>query len=81
MEPHYYWVNFHVKHLPNEEFKEYVSTHNNVQIYHNPSNKIYYYKSCEYNLIKVTDNDNNEICFNINDCGIVIEYKRDKCIR
>ena len=84
-EPTYYRVNFHVKHLSNEEFEDYVSTHENVQIYHNPSNKIFHYKSCEYSgnrpstlTIRVTDDNDKEICFDIKNCGIVIEDRRDK---
>lgn len=81
----YYRVNFHVKHLSNEEFEDYVSTHENVQIYHNPSNKIFHYKSCGYSgtrpstlTIHVTDDNDKEICFDIKNCGIVIEDRRDK---
>ena len=81
----YYRVNFHVKHLSNEEFEDYVSTHENVQIYHNPSNKIFHYKSCGYSgnrpstlTIRVTDDNDKEICFDIKNCGIVIEDRRDK---
>ena len=84
-EPTYYRVNFHVKHLSNEEFEDYVSTHDNVQIYHNPSNKIFHYKSCGYSgtrpstlTIRVTDDNDKEICFDIKNCGIVIEDNRDK---
>lgn len=84
-EPTYYHVNFHVKHLTNEEFEDYVSTHENVQIYHNPSNKIFHYKSCGYSgtrpstlTIRVTDDNDKEICFDVKNCGIVIEDRRDK---
>lgn len=81
----YYRVNFHVRYLSDVEFENYVSTHENVQIYHNPSNKIFHYKSCEYSgncpstlTIRVTDDNNKEICFDIKNCGIVIEDNRDK---
>ena len=81
----YYHVNFHVRYLSNEEFEDYVSTHENVQIYHNPSNKIFHYKSCGYSgnrpstlTIRVTDDNDKEICFDVKNCGIVIEDRRDK---
>ena len=84
-EPTYYHVNFHVRYLSNEEFEDYVSTHENVQIYHNPSNKIFHYKSCGYSgtrpstlTIRVTDDNDKEICFDVKNCGIVIEDRRDK---
>ena len=84
-EPTYYRVNFHVRYLSNEEFEDYVSTHENLQIYHNLSNKIFHYKSCGYSgtrpstlTIRVTDDNDKEICFDIKNCGIVIEDRRDK---